>query len=222
MQNDDLIADLLDGLRVQLPGADDPLILYTLRDRVRELCRLGRVWMVERETPATANLGVLRTSTMTGFGELAWLEAVTFNGQPLHYRDLGYVRDKPIAGKPAWYAFELPDRIYLNPIITQPARGDFFSIHAALQPRLGEDPLRALQNVPVHIFTRFTQALHEGVLGRLLAMPGKPWSNSALAGVYLRSFQGSARMARVESSRAAGANQRPQWRFPAPAARGRF
>lgn len=220
MQADDLIADMMDGVRSQLPGADDPLILYTLRDCVRELCRIGRVWKIEREMPAVRNLGVLRTSTLTGFGELIWLVQVTFNGVRLAYRTVEFCRDQPRAGKPAWYAFEPPDRIYLNPILQDPAPEDRFCIHAFVQPRLGEDPGRTIANVPIHVLSRYAEPLKEGVLGKLMAMPGKPWSNTMLAGVYIRSFKAAASHARVASQSDFGANPRPQWHFHSAAARG--
>lgn len=219
MTADDLVADILDGLRSQLPGADDGIILYTLRDCLRDLCRYGRVWRIERTIPAIRNLGVLRTGTVSGFGELVWLEAVTFNGVPLGYRHLQLCRDQPKPGSPAWYAFEAPDKIYVNPILQEPEPGDQFCVHAALQPRLGDEPAKAVGYVPVHVLDRFAEQLKEGVMGRMLAMPAKPWSNTKLAVAYLNAWSGHRSKARVESRTDFGANPRPQWRYPNAAAR---
>jgi hypothetical protein len=218
-QSDDAIDDLMSGLRAQLPGADDPVIFYTMRDVIRQLCRRGRVWRVEGQIPALRNIGALRVSGISGFGEPVWVESVSFRGRHLPYGGFNTRMSTPTAGVPTEWAFEAPDRIFLNPILETAEPGDSFWVKAAVQPRLGVDPSVALSHVPAHIFAQYQEIIAQGTLGFMMVMPGKPWSNGALSATYIRRFLGLVAAARVTSDNNRGTDPRPRWRFPAPAAR---
>ena len=218
MQSEDLIGDLMDGLRSQLPGADDGIVLYVMRDTVRELCRRSRVWITERDIPALRNIGALRLSTVTGFGDPVFIEAVSFRGQRLRYDDVDHGTEKPKEGVPTTWSWAPPDRILLNPILADPAPSDMFHVRAVVQPRLGDDALQTLSHVPAHIFSMHGDLVKEGVLGKLYSMAGKPWSSGVLAAVHAKNFRVGAANALIGVRNAMGADHSPRWRFPNPAA----
>lgn len=218
MQTDDVLADLMDTLRVQLAGADDPLLLLTLRNVVRDLCRVSRVWKVEKEIPALKNIGALRVSNISGFGEPVWIERVTFNDRELPNRRIDFFLQKPEAGKPTGWAYEPPDRIFVNPILEDVEPGDRFTVRAALQPRLGDDPAQSLAHLPAHVLSNHSEMLIEATLGRMMVMPSKPWSNTPMASAYLRRSSSLLAKARIETINRRGTDPRTGWAFPNPAA----
>lgn len=217
-QSDEAIDDIMSGLRAQLPGADDPVILYTMRDVVRQLCRRGRVWKVEGKIPALRNIGALRVSNISGFGEPIWVEAVTFRGRELLHGNFNPRIQEPKGGVTTSWHYEAPDRIYLDPILEDPMPDDAFWVRAAVQPRLGADPALSLSHVPAHVFTNNHETISQGTLGFMMVMPGKPWSNGALSATYIRRFLGMISAARVSTDNSRGTDPRPRWRFPLPAA----
>lgn|GEM_PF-4306112 len=216
----DVIADVLGMLRTQLPSADDPVILFTLRDVLREFCRNARVWRTQKRAPLLDRVPDLRVSSYTAFGALAWLEDVKFLGRSLATCDFDSSQT-PEYGTPREYAFAAPDKVRFTPIPQNLGPAASVTLFLTLQPQLGEDPATVLTSLPAHIFGQFDQTIREGVLGRMMGMPSKPWSNGALAVVYLRSFKAATGAARGIADRQYG-SVRARWSFPAAAGAGKL
>jgi hypothetical protein len=67
--------------------------------------------------------------------------------------------------------------------------------------------------VPAELLTKFYEPLTEGLLGRMMVQPAKPYSNSELGVFHQRRFRNLMAIARVEQLHASTFNVQ-NWRFP--------
>lgn len=85
------------------------------------------------------------------------------------------------------------------------------------QPRTGTalvalKPARLDANLPADLFDQWFEAMLSGTLGRLYALPAKPWSDGKAALVHMRSYSSKIGEARDIARRRYSDN--PTWCFP--------
>ena len=74
-------------------------------------------------------------------------------------------------------------------------------------------PVSLEADLPQHMWTQWFETILDGVLGRLYALPAKPWSNGQLAQYHGTRFRQGLNRARDIAARGYS-NQQPNWAFP--------
>lgn len=183
---------LLNDLRVRLPGATDGMLQREVWLTLNDFCREGLAWREQVEVPlvdAVSTYDVAPNGT----------EVVVVYGVSHPTMDL----------QGAVYSF---GKLLLT---AAPSAADLITpvfVEAALTPALdvGAD-LEGL--IPSDMWSEHHEVILNGVLGRMLAQPAKPYSNPALAAFYVKSYTGE--RARVRHKVRTGGVMAPQaWRYP--------
>jgi hypothetical protein len=183
---------LMNDLRVRLPGATDAMIQREIWSLLNDFCREGLAW---RENVEITLSGGVSTYAIAPAGT----EVVLIYGVSHPTMDLSG----------AVYSFG-------NLLLTnEPSGSDLLSsafVDAALTPALtaGSD-VEGL--IPGDMWSEHHEAILNGVLGRMLAQPAKPYSNPALAAFYVKSY--TIERAVVRRKVRTGGVMAPQtWRYP--------
>lgn len=135
----------------QVPGCPMPAILGALREAAREFCRDTWVW--RQKDTVRAREGVTRYPLrLPSDSAFVALASVTRDGRPLAHE------------------FEPPETV----VLVSAPRGDF-EVALALMPSL------AASAMPAYLAEQWGEAIGHGARGRLLAEPGKPWTNGPAA-----------------------------------------
>lgn len=74
-------------------------------------------------------------------------------------------------------------------------------------------PVSLEADLPAHMWTQWFETILDGTLGRLYALPAKPWSNGPLAQYHGTRFRQGLNRARDIAARGYS-NQQPNWSFP--------
>lgn len=189
---------LAPGILAAAPDAPDPTIERSLREAAREFCRVTQYW-VEELSPVdlVADQGAY-TLTLPSGSMLTDLNEVRADGRPLG----ATTRKKLTAGDSRWPDRAGTPREYYREgaaglrLVPKPATASTagLTVHAVLGPGFDAAEL------PDLLVNDHGEALVHGALARLLAIPGKSWSDGGLAAYHSTMFLEAMREA---SSRAA-------------------
>lgn len=196
----------------ELPGADQPLVLYHVKDTCYDFYArslYGKQWVTPIDVvQGTASYAAAPVDS-TNFATTKVLEVMYQDGSagrsqkldPKSADDLD--RDLPhwrvCQGRVSCYTQNDVDDITLALI---PA----CSTAGGLKVRIAYAPLPSGAGIDDKVYQRFSREIAAGVKSRLMIMPKKPWSNPQLASKYERDFDlavaGAAAMAAKEFGRA--------------------
>jgi hypothetical protein len=97
-------------------------------------------------------------------------------------------------------------------LLNQPSQDDTYTATVALTIN---DPVGAdgFPEFPDWIVNKYSTGLIDGVVGRMMAQPAKPYTNMQLAGVRTRSFRSCVATAKAEALHM-NVNNAQSWRFP--------
>lgn len=190
---------IIDNARVRLPGAIDRAIVTEL-------------FLTLKEFLYETNL---------------WIERIEFTAQPatsipvLNPQDYSYSLT-PVAGAITRlmavvdsYGRTVPAILEDNQTVRigrTPASPEQYTAIVALTVADPED-LDGYPVVPEWIMEKFTPAILDGLLGRMMSQPAKPYTSRPDAGVHLRRFRKGIGQARTEGSRGLSYG-RQNWSFP--------
>lgn len=183
---------LMNDLRVRLPGATDAMIQREIWSLLNDFCREGLAW---RENVEITLVEDVSTYDIAPVGT----EVVLVYG----------VSHATMALNGAVYSF---GKLLLT---VEPTASDVLTpvfVDAALTPALTAG-LDVESLIPADMWSEHHDTILNGVLGRLLAQPAKPYSNPALAAFYVKSY--TIQRAVVRRKVRTGGVMAPQtWRFP--------
>jgi hypothetical protein len=175
-----------DYLMPELPGCTTRMVDLQLLLIAREMCERAGVWNdslspIDSEAARTdyplvspyAKSEVSRVMRLTWGGCLQWSAIEPKRDHCPKPEE----RPRYLAGQPPFGLNAAMDTIKLT---EQPA-GQIL-IDAQLRPALSATTL------PDLLMTQHLETVRMGVLSRLMAMGGKPWSNGPLAGVYVSQY----------------------------------
>ena len=186
---------LYDDVFPELPGADAPLVLHTIKRTLndfyerslysREVLSLDVVAGQADYTPATA----LSEPAVYEIGKILdvrlMVTGTTKPKQLLPRSQHQLSNDMPDwdtrQGTPRFYTQKAIDTLTLAYI---PAD----SITAGLKVTVSKLPLYGGTGFDTFIYEKFAESLAAGVKARMMRMPKKPWSNPGLAQAYMREF----------------------------------
>jgi hypothetical protein len=204
-------SDIYWGVRAQLPGVPLPLLHNHFGEAVREFIAKSHAW--QHNCPVALDLAadtawftlVMPTDIPTGTYVVEPVNLKRSDGTNIAFQtrdqldeidpdweqaEAGQVDFWTITGPSAW-------RVY--PLLTD-ALTDEFYLRVSLAPTVASGA------VPEELANEFRSTWDKGALARLLAIPGKDWTNPVAAQVYQSQYEEEIAMAK---SRAAADYGRP-------------
>ncbi len=186
--------DFFPFVRTHVPGAPDLLVEQQIVLAARDFCRRTRMW---RETSSFDVTGEAVQEALGVAGESAVfeVEAVWFDNR--HLAPSEYAA-RPPGEEPGPFVVTMQQP---NSLLLRANQGGTFRLSYFLMPAPGATCL------PDFLFDQHVEAIASGATARLLAMPGKEWSNPQFAAIYQATFE-------READRNFRASQRGQQRAP--------
>lgn len=175
-------ADMLDYVMPHATQLETALAEHMLRLSAIEFCRestVDRVWLAQFDTAIGTSECLLSIPTGKALSKILRVKLDdTYELEPLRDDEL---RDKD-NGKPTRFLGQGERTLLLTP---PPDRVFVVDCRVALEPAISSNELETW------IAQRHGEAIGHGALGRLLAMPKKPWTN-ADAAIYYKGLAKSA------------------------------
>ncbi len=191
------LASLYELVLPYLPGAEVPVVQLHARRVLREFLRRTTVWR-ERVTFNTALPGVGVSETYRyapTSGEVAATLAVYVDGSssPLPVATEATRANHRLQPAPprGWYSnaaallsfWPQPDAVYA-------IEADVTLVIPIMQSAAGDDTF------PDDVFAEYGEDIAAGVIGYMMAMPGKPWTQMEAGQIYLRRYENRIRSLR--------------------------
>ena len=192
------IATIRSLVITQIPLAPDMLIDRTLIEIAREFCTYTRAWRSSVAATVTAGtLGVALTPP-TG-GELVDVVKATLDGYPLTKKTQVQL-DELI---PKWRTQSSAGSYItkgdtLNEVLVAPLSSTTYT--SGLTVRAAWKPALTATTLDDMLISNHSDALIDGVLGKLFGLPDKPWTSGGLASHYQASFEIKKDVARQQST----------------------
>lgn len=191
---------LINNLRLRLPGATTELIQYELYNVLNDWFQDTNMWTEDIEFPVFAN-----TSPDVSIPDnLEYILAT--NETASIFRLMGVVDDR---GLQIGATMPQPGTILLS---KSPTGGVNYTARLALTV---DDPVASgeIPNCPDWVINKYQNDIVDGVLGRMMFMPAKPFSSTQLATLHTKQFRSAVAFARQEYNRQNTFNVQP-WKFP--------
>ncbi|NSX14950.1 hypothetical protein HTY52_12780 [Cupriavidus taiwanensis] len=189
--------DLFNEVLPELPGVSEALATNAIRNTIIEFCRGSWCWRYFMDPlPVLAGLSACELDPPPG-AEVTQVLVAKVDGKeilPKSETDLTALmpRWQTETGTPKYYLTDDPMQIILAPVPDTKIMGGLV-VTVALQPTRGST------GFPTWIWSRYFDALASGAKARLMAMPGKPWTNLQQAVLYRAQFELTVAAAKVES-----------------------
>lgn len=199
--------DFLPYVLPHVPGCPQVAARIEVRKACRQFCRETRVWKEWLDpVDVVANEGEYALAAPAD-ARVVWVEEVKLGDtrlEPMTRDDalaaLGPSWDTTRRGEPSGYYQPDQDTVDLIPCPET-------SVAGALRVYVSLEVAEDAAAVPDLLAARYREAIAYGALARLLAVPGKPWSNPQAVAYYDGRF--SAEMGGVAGRVAAGFTRRP-------------
>lgn len=195
------ITRLMNNARVRAPGATDDAIQRELFMVVDEFCKFTNAW--KEDIPMT----------IPG-GDPAGTTYIIAPQEPANITQLMWVFTQPsdvsmLRGSAVPASMPVPGELVLA---NQPSSEQAIITTVALTV---QDPVNRDGYVvfPQWMMQKYGDAFLDGLLGRLMTQPNKPWTNNQMSVYHLRSFNAKKAQARVEITRNNTFRQQA-WVFP--------
>lgn len=173
---------------MQLNSAPDALVNAQIAQVLREFYSKSTAWRDDvgpysiRQSKNVIQLNPVDQNCRIQFVLSAYLFPFNNSNTP---QPLGVLARKPLGGSaqpPSRYFMQNPDTMQLDPVPDQ-SYGKILYVYASLVP------LSTAVVLPNIAYTHHLDALQWGVLGRMYAIPKRPWSDKVLAADYLKKFR---------------------------------
>lgn len=190
-------SECFDEVLPELPGVGIELATNAIRNTIIEFCQLSWCWRNFMDpTSVLARINTYELDPPAGADVVKAL-VVKIDGKeidPISEDDLTvhHPRWQTETGPAKGYLTDDPSQIILVPV---PDR----KIPNGMLVTLALQPSRTSSQFPSWIWTRYFDPLAAGAKARLMAMPGKPWTNAQMAAVYRAQFEVGAAGAKIES-----------------------
>jgi hypothetical protein len=198
-----------------VPGCPAPVVRHELRRAAQSLLQVSRAWQAELTpiaiTAGTADYAIAPsnpTQQQIVRIEAAWLDGQRLSPMTPDQLDTGGLDDwRERTGAPTGYLQLTPGQVTLYPKpITNATTG--------LKLRVSLMPADTATLIPDDLALQYSDEIQLGAKGRLMMMPGKPWTNFDLAGTYLSAFSSATNTAMSRAARALVGGRieaRPKW-----------
>lgn len=185
------ITRLMNNLRIALPGAIDDAIKLEVYNALNDFFQDSNIWTEDISIPVVAG----QTSYVITPAETA---SIT--------RLMGLVDGNQIT---VACSMDTPGTVVLW---TTPSTSDTYTAKVSLTIN---DPLDGdnYPTFPYWVLNKYQNDIIDGVLGRMMAQPAKPYSNIQLAAFHTRAFRNAIANARQEANRR-NIYRGQRWQFP--------
>ena len=185
---------LLKNARIRLPGATDESLYLEMFNVLNEFFQYSNVWKEKIDFPVLA-------SDPAG---TAYTIAPSNPATTIHR--LGYVVSS--ANITVTAGMEIPGQVTLA---VPPTQSDTYTAHVVLTVN---DPVTdGFPTFPAWVMHKYYMGLMDGLLGRMMSQPAKPFTNLQLGAYHQRKFKNMISFAVSESLRKNTSNTQA-WRFP--------
>ena len=191
---------LINNLKLRLPGSTTDMIIYELYNVLNDWFQDTNMWFEDIEFPVFPN-----TSPDPDVPDNLEYTLAT-NETASIFRLMGVVDNK---GLQIVATMPIPGKILLS---RSPTGGVNYTARLALTV---SDPVQTgnIPECPDWVIQKYTNDFIDGVLGRMMMIPAKPYSSSQLATYHTRAFKIAIAFARQEFNRQNTFNVQP-WKFP--------
>lgn len=177
------IAELAANLVYRLPGCDDVMIRFTLREAYGEFCRLSNALVTVRKISLEAGETLYPLSNMIPDCRVECVRGVRLHGSVIR-EGFDY---QVIAGiSPAL-------KVNASALPSKDGEERFLDVECLEMPNSGSE------RVPKWFIRKYGDAISAGALVRLFSMTGKAWSDPTQARIELGRWEGYVAGARLGS-----------------------
>lgn len=201
------IARLMNNARTQLAGATDTVLQQELFNVMDDFFKKSNVWNedIDINIPGVDPANTVYELTPTGpalIDKLLWV----FEIPP---------SDATARGAPVAAYMSIPGQLTLR---NQPSSNKAYRVTVALTV---QDPTTRAGYVtfPAWVLAKYREPILDGLLGRMMSQPQKPWTNTQLSVFHMRKFVQACASARVEWTRN-NVYRAQAWTFPQGFSRG--
>lgn len=185
--------EFLPDINVYAPGCAVPTAYLAIRQAATEFCERTRLWRYADDFDITEDDA---EGINTPYGSvLHEIELVQHDGRELGPRTVSWLdafekgwRAGALDGQPSYVTQTEPNTLRIVPF--QAGHIDLF---------VWLKPSGDAEEVPDFLVDQYRETIAHGALGRLLAIPGKPYSNPQLATAFIQSW-----VSRLDALSAAG------------------
>ena len=201
-------------LALHVPGCPNVLMVHELRRSAQALLSASRAWKVDLALkPVPAMTDEIPVAPDDAAQDLVRIEAAWLDGRRLTPTSADSLDAEHAY---AWYDRTGPIESYLE---MEPGTLRLFplALDAAsigLKLRISVSPSESAEGLPDDLAIRYRDHMHVGAKARLMLMPGKPWTNIEMAGVYAAAFSSLVESAKVRADMGhvnARIPSRPNW-----------
>lgn len=178
------IASMVPDVSAHAQGCPTPVIEYTLRKIITDLCQRGKVWTVELAPIAvSATTATYSLASPVGYAEVVDVRRVRLSGQqaPLVWKspsELDLMYPEPVDGTPQYFTTSVLDTtVTLAPT---PIAAGTLTVTVTLRPTA------TAAEWDQALYREFRRCVFHGALAELLAMPLRSWTDEKTAQTHER------------------------------------
>lgn len=200
------ISNVYPKVRIEAPGAPEPLIVDVVGDALRDFFREAEVWRHTSPTLLDWSVGVNFPALVAGTElpantRIKRIDLVKYASDGTNLKPVPFYTRQHLDGAipdwevrtsnspQAWTADPTPDLARLVPGAAATQAG-------VLQIRTIVVPTSTMTDVPNFFYDEFHDLWRFGALHRLLKMPGRDWTDTQMAAFYLEQFNDGVKVAK--------------------------
>jgi len=196
------IERFMNTARVRLPGATEDALQLEMFQMLDEFFKDTNVWMEDIDMAIPGNdipgtIYYVVPSTPSVIDRLMWVFGVPAD-------------NKTLRGEPVGAVMQVPGELVLG---FQPSSTVTYRVTVALSV---QDPTQkdGYVSFPAWILAKYRLILLDGLLGRMMSQPNKPFTNAQMSVFHMRKFSTGKAQVRVEVARS-NTFRRQAWAYPA-------
>lgn len=173
------LASMLPDVSAHVPGCPTPVIEFTLRKIITDLCQRAKVWTVELD-PVTlvASTATYVLTSPLAYAEIVDIRRVRVTGvhEPLIWKspsELDLMYPEPVDGPPRYFTTSPMDTAIT--VAPTPTEAGVARVTVTLRP------IDTATQWDLTLYREFKRCVFHGVLAELLAMPLRSWTDAKTA-----------------------------------------
>ena len=185
-------------LRVELPGIPEPLLVSAVAKTVNDFLRMSEVWKYTTPTLLDWTTALVFPAINVGTEipaetRATRIDTVKYAPDGVSLREVPFKTRQQLdniysdwevktGNTPLYWTYDGPGVPRIVPIAVA-------NVLATIQIRTVLGSTESLVNLPDFIMHEFEDTIREGVLARLMKIPGKDWTNLTAAAAYASLFK---------------------------------
>lgn len=168
-----------------LPACADIVAVNAVRNACIDFCTGSLVWNETQDAEAVTAASFPYDLSAPADARVCAVMSLRMNGKPLHPVFLDalegvYQWDTHTSSSPDYYCQTSPDQLIVYPRLDA-------SVDMVL--RCAYAPTRTATGVETYVYAEYLEEIAAGALGKLMKLPGQPWSNPELGAYHSSMFE---------------------------------